>query len=131
MWLTSGLPIFAELSSAGSVRTDTTIKNDVVSVSNASTGATLFELGFVSVHGNHTNNADFTSSVMTAAAIRSPSCSGRSAATPRRRPARPDDLDGAVEHGQRVRRGRQGVLSSVLGSQDSSSEAFVTPIPRR
>ena len=41
-------------------------KNDVVSVRNASTGATLFELGFVSLHGDYTNNADFNSSVMTA-----------------------------------------------------------------
>ena len=42
-------------------------KNDVVSVRSTSTGATLFELGFVSLHGDYTNNADFNSSVMTAA----------------------------------------------------------------
>jgi hypothetical protein len=42
-------------------------KNDVVSVRSSSTGATLFELGFVSLHGDYTNNADFNSSVMTAA----------------------------------------------------------------
>ena len=42
-------------------------KNDMVSVRSASTGATLFELGFVSLNGDYTNNADFNSSVMTAA----------------------------------------------------------------
>jgi hypothetical protein len=40
-------------------------KNDVVTIRNASTGATLFALGYVDLHGDYSNNADFTSSVMT------------------------------------------------------------------
>jgi len=41
-------------------------KNDVVTVRNASTGATLFALGVLNLHGDYSNNADFTSSTMTA-----------------------------------------------------------------
>ncbi len=41
-------------------------KDDVLSVRNASTGATLFRLGFVSLGGDYSNNADFRNSVMTA-----------------------------------------------------------------
>jgi hypothetical protein len=40
-------------------------KDDVVTIRNASTGATLFALGFLDLHGDYSNNADFTSSVMT------------------------------------------------------------------
>jgi hypothetical protein len=45
-------------------------KNDVVTVRNASTGATLFALGFLDLHGDYSNNADFTSSVMSANATK-------------------------------------------------------------
>jgi hypothetical protein len=41
-------------------------KDDVVTIRTAATGATLFALGFVDLHGDYSNNADFTSSVMTA-----------------------------------------------------------------
>ena len=41
-------------------------KNDVVTIRNASTGATLFALGILDLHGDYSNDADFTSSVMTA-----------------------------------------------------------------
>jgi chitinase len=41
-------------------------KNDVLTVRNASTGATLFPLGFVSLGGNYSHTADFRFSVMTA-----------------------------------------------------------------
>jgi len=41
-------------------------KEDVVTIRNASTGATLFALGYVDLHGDYSNNADFTSSAMTA-----------------------------------------------------------------
>ncbi len=40
-------------------------KNDVLSVRNASTGATLFPLGFVALGGDYSNTADFRFSVMT------------------------------------------------------------------
>ena len=41
-------------------------KNDVLSVRNASTGATLFPLGFVTLHGDYSDTADFRFSVMSA-----------------------------------------------------------------
>jgi hypothetical protein len=41
-------------------------KNDVLTVRNASTGATLFPLGFVSLGGNYSHTSDFRFSVMTA-----------------------------------------------------------------
>jgi hypothetical protein len=41
-------------------------KNDVVSIRNASTGATLFPLGFVSLGGDYSNTADVPFSVMSA-----------------------------------------------------------------
>jgi len=41
-------------------------KNDVLTVRNASTGAMLFPLGFVSLGGDYSHTADFRFSVMTA-----------------------------------------------------------------
>jgi chitinase len=41
-------------------------KNDVLSVRNASSGATLLPLGFVSLGGDYSNTADFRLSVMIA-----------------------------------------------------------------
>jgi chitinase len=41
-------------------------KNDVLTVRDASTGATLFPLGFVSLGGDYSHTADFRFSVMTA-----------------------------------------------------------------
>jgi hypothetical protein len=41
-------------------------KNDILTIRNASTGATLFALGFVSLGGDYSHTADFRSSVMTA-----------------------------------------------------------------
>ena len=43
-------------------------KNDVLTVRNASSGATLFPLGFVSLGGDYSTTADFRFSVMTASA---------------------------------------------------------------
>ena len=107
-------------------------KNDVVSVRSTSTGATLFELGFVSLHGDYTNNADFNSSVMTAVGNTITVVLG-TPQRPRQGEGRPghDGLDGAGEHRQRVRRVRQGVLSSRPGPQNGSSGPFVAPIPPR
>jgi hypothetical protein len=48
------------------VRFQNSAKNDVLSVRNASSGATLFPLGFVSLGGDYSNTADFQWSVMTA-----------------------------------------------------------------
>jgi hypothetical protein len=45
-------------------------KDDVVTIRNASTGATLFALGVLDLHGDYSNNADFTSSVMSASGNR-------------------------------------------------------------
>jgi hypothetical protein len=41
-------------------------KNDVLTIRNASTGATLFPLGFVSLGGDYSHTTDFRFSVMTA-----------------------------------------------------------------
>ena len=41
-------------------------RNDVLTVRNASTGATLFPLGSISLGGDYSNTTDFSSSVMTA-----------------------------------------------------------------
>jgi chitinase len=43
-------------------------KDDLLTVRNASSGAMLFPLGFVSLGGDYTNTADFRFSVMTASA---------------------------------------------------------------
>lgn len=45
-------------------------KDDVLSVRNISTGATLYPLGFVALGGDYSDTADFPSSVMTASGNR-------------------------------------------------------------